>query len=423
MLRGFLLFLVASPLLWAQAEKLAITHVTVIDCTGAPAKTDMTVLIAGDRIADLGPSAVAAVPKDARVLEGKGKFLIPGLWDMHGHLSDATQTAFPLMILNGVTGVRDMGGKLSEIDTWRLEIKTGARIGPHIVRAGPFVDGPKEGVTNRLTVTTPEEARAAVLHLKQEGVDFIKVHNALPRDAFFALMDEAHKQHIPVAVHLPKGISSAEASDAGVASLEHTETLIESQLWRRGATAKDIDQALAELEGTEGTALFATFAKNGTWYVPTMVAYERGFVLWSNHAEDLVPRLEVHRKLVEIVRKMHKAGVRMMTGSDFSDWALVPGVDLHNELALFVEAGFSPLEALQAATKSPADFLGKGDSYGTVEKGKVADLVMLDFDPLEDISHTRKINTVILGGKPFVIPELESEVLRQTASKHVQKSR
>jgi imidazolonepropionase-like amidohydrolase len=407
--------------MWAQREKLAITHVTVIDCTGAPAKPDMTVLIVGDRIADIGSSAIVAVPKNARVLDGKGKFLIPGLWDMHGHLSDATQTAFPLLILNGVTGVRDMGGKLTEIDTWRSEIKAGTRIGPHIVRAGPFVDGPKQGVPNRLTAITPEEARSAVLQLKHEGVDFIKVHNGLPRDAFFALMDEAHKQHISVAIHLPKGIGAAEASDAGAASLEHVETLVEGQLWRPGATAKDIDQALAELEGTQGTALFSTFVKNGTWFVPTLVAYERGFVLWSNQPDALLPRLQVLRKGLEIVRKMHKAGVRMMAGTDFSDWALVPGIDLHNELALLVEAGFSPMEALQAATRNPAEFLGNGDSFGTIEKGKIADLVMLDADPLEDISHTRKINTVVLGGKPFVIPTLQSEVLRQAASKHGQR--
>jgi hypothetical protein len=172
-------------------------------------------------------------------------------------------------------------------------------------------------VPNRLTVVS-EEARSAVLQLKQEGVDFIKVHNGLPRDAFFALMDEGHKQYIPVAVHLPKDISAAEASDAGVASLEHAETLVESQLWRPGATAKDIDQALAELDGHKGpTALFSTFVKNRTWFAPTLVAYERGFVLWSNQPDALLSRLQVHRKLVEIVRKMHKAGVWMMAGFDF----------------------------------------------------------------------------------------------------------
>jgi imidazolonepropionase-like amidohydrolase len=401
-----------------QQSALAITHVTVIDCTGAPAEPDMTIVVVGDRITEISSSAVASIPKNAQVLDGSGKFLIPGLWDMHGHLSYATQTAFPLMILNGVTGVRDMGGDLTKIDAWRSEIDSGTRIGPNIVRAGPFVDGPKKGVFDRLTVTNAMEARAAVTRLKEEGVDFIKVHNALSRDAFVALMDEAHKQHIPVAVHLPQGIGAGEASDAGVASLEHAEMLVESQLLRPNATSKTIDQAVAELKGPQGTALFAKFVKNRTWYVPTLVAYQRGFALASGEPAQVQARVELFRNLVDIVSKMHKAGVRMMTGTDFSDWAIVPGVDIHNELALMVEAGFSPLEALQAATRNPAEFLGKTDSFGTIEKGKVADLVMLNANPLEDISATRQIHTVILGGKPFVVPELLSEALRHAASSH-----
>jgi imidazolonepropionase-like amidohydrolase len=172
-------------------------------------------------------------------------------------------------------------------------------------------------VTNRLTVRTPEEARQAVHTLK--GVDFIKVHNALPPDAFFALMDEARKEHVPVAVHLPQGVSSAEASDAGVASLEHMETVNESALWRKGATAKTVEQAVDENLGPAGQELFQRFVKNGTWYVPTLVAYERGFVLWSNDPESLKPRLDVHQKQIELVRMMHKAGVQIIAGSDFSD--------------------------------------------------------------------------------------------------------
>jgi imidazolonepropionase-like amidohydrolase len=279
----------------------------------------MTVVISGDRIAAIGAVADVQIPKGSLVVDATGKFLIPGLWDMHGHLTDATETAFPLLIMNGVTGVRDLGGDLAQIDRWRAEIQQGKRIGPHIIRAGPFVDGPKEGVSNRLTVRTPEEARQAVRQLKAQGVDFIKVHNALPPDAFFALVDEAKKEQLPVAAHLPKGVSSAEASDAGVSSLEHIETLNESALWRKGATAKTVEEALAENSGPQGEALFARFVKNGTWYVPTLVAYERGFVLWSNDPQALAPRMNVHMKQVALVAAMHKAGVRIMAGSDFSD--------------------------------------------------------------------------------------------------------
>ncbi|HWZ58235.1 MAG TPA: amidohydrolase family protein [Gemmatimonadaceae bacterium] len=399
-----------------QHDPLAITHVTVIDCTGAVPTPNATVVIASGRITAIGPSDSVTIPAGARVVDGSGKFLIPGLWDMHGHLTDATADAFPLLIMNGVTGVRDMGGDLAQIDRWRSEIAQGTRVGPHIIRAGPFVDGPKDA-THRLTVRTPAEARQAVHDLQAQGVDFIKVHNALPPEAFFALMDEARKAHIPVAVHLPRGVSSAEASDAGVASLEHVETVNESALWRKGATAKTVEQAVDENLGPAGQQLFARFARNGTWFVPTLVAYERGFVLWSNHPADLTPRLNVHKKQMQLVAMMHKAGVPIMAGSDFSDWALVPGVDLHNELALLVESGFTPLEALQTATLNPARFLGKTDTYGTIQVGRVADLVLLDANPLEDISHTRKINAVVLGGRFYPLASIMAKALISTDSK------
>jgi imidazolonepropionase-like amidohydrolase len=411
MCKSFLLFCLIYPLATtAQRDKeLAITHVTVIDCTGAAPEPNSSVIIANGHISVVGPSDRVTIPAGVRLIDGSGKFLIPGLWDMHGHLTDATEDAFPLLIMNGVTGVRDVGGDLAQIDRWRSEIDTGLRVGPHIIRAGPFVDGTKEGVSNRLTVRTPAKARQAVHNLKAKGVDFIKVHNALPPEAFFALMDEARKEHIPVAVHLPKGVSSAEASDAGAASLEHIETISESALWRKGATAKTAEQAVDENLGRAGQELFQRFAKNGTWYVPTLVAYERGFVLWSNDPESLKPRLDVHEKNIELVRMMHKAGVPIMAGSDFSDWALVPGVDLHNELALLVEAGFSPMEALQAATLNPAKFLGKTDTFGTIQVGRVADLILLSANPLEDISHTRKIDAVVLGGNFYPLAAIRAQ--------------
>ena len=411
--RWFVFFsLVCSLSASAQKnDELVLTHITVIDCTGAAPRPNSAVVITGSQITAVGPQDSVSIPASARVVDGTGKFVIPGLWDMHGHLTDATEDAFPLLIMNGVTGVRDMGGDLTQIDRWRSEIASGARVGPHIVRAGPFVDGPKEGATNRFTVRTSQQARQAVHQLKAEGVDFIKVHNALPPEAFFALMDEARKEHIPVAVHLPKDVSSAEASDAGAASLEHIETINESALWRKGATAKTVEQAVEENLGTAGQELFQRFAKNGTWYVPTLVAYERGFVLWSNDPEALKPRLAVHQKQIELVRMMHQAGVLIMAGSDFSDWGIVPGIDLHNELALLVEAGFTPLEALQAATLNPAKFLGKTETFGTIQVGRTADLVLLNANPLEDISHTRKINAVLLGGKYYPLAAIKAQAL------------
>jgi imidazolonepropionase-like amidohydrolase len=405
---------------------LIITHVTVIDASGAPAKPEMTVVITNSRIAALGKTGEVRLPKDARVLDASGKFLIPGLWDMHGHLTFPTENALALLIENGITGVRDMGGDLEKIDGWQKEIAAGRRLGPHIVRAGPFVDGPKPGAKDRLTVTNAAEARRAVDTLKLRGVDFIKVHNGLSRESFFAVADQARKQGIPLAVHLPsglwtrpgiEGVSVAEASDAGAKSLEHVEILLESALYRKGATAKTIEEAVAENSGEVGAALFARLVRNGTWYVPTLVAYYRGFALWSGNPKETEGSREIHQKHLKLVEAMHRAGVEIMAGSDFSDWALIPGVDLHNELALLVEAGFTPMEALQSATVKPAKFLGKLDSLGTIEIGKIADLVLLDANPLENISHTRKINSVIIGGNLIPISRLKDQFLNPAVAR------
>ena len=395
----------------AAVPELVINHVTVIDGTGAPAKPDQTVVVTGDRITASGKTGDVKAPEKSQVIDATGKFLIPGLWDMHGHLTDAGEGAISQLVLNGVTGVRDMGGNLELVDRLRDEIRKGKRVGPDIVRAGPFVDGSKPGVAHRLTVLTPDEARAAVATLKMKGVDFIKVHNGISKEAFLALSEEAKKYGLPLAVHLPLGMTSGELSDAGAKSLEHIETLFESVLRRTGATAKTIDEAYVELTGDAATAMFKKFVANGTWFDPTLVAYERGFVLWSNKPEAMGKRRPVQEKHIALVSAMHKAGVRLLAGSDFSDWALVPGVDLHNELALLVQAGLSPMEALQAATSGPAEFLGRREYQGTIELGRFADLVLLDMDPLESISHTRKINAVVLRGKLLRVAEMRDRIV------------
>ena len=384
---------------------LVITHVTVIDGNGGPAAPNMTVVIRGNRIAAI--DSTAAVPTGAQVIDGTGKFLIPGLWDMHGHLTDAGEGALPLLIENGVTGVRDMGGELAYVDRVRREIADGTRIGPHIVRCGPILDGPTES-KHHLVVNNPAEAVHAVDSLKQAGVDFIKVHTVISRESFFALMDEARKQGIRVAVHLPREVTIAEASAAGAASLEHIEMMIQSAAREGGPSIVRFKDALPWTTGEKGAAIFATLVENGTYYVPTIVAYERGFVLWGSDTTKVATRARAHGYQLGVVKEMHRAGVQMMTGSDFSDWALVPGIDLHNELALFVECGFTPLEAIQAATIKPATFLGMQDSLGTIEVGKTADLVLLDADPLEDISHTRKIRGVVVGGRWVPVMELRA---------------
>jgi imidazolonepropionase-like amidohydrolase len=401
-----LALLLALPHPVAAAAPIAIRHVTVIDA-GAPApRPGMTVIVSGRRISAVGAAGEVTVPRDARVIDGAGKFLIPGLWDMHGHLSDATESAFPLLVANGITGVRDLGGNLERIDRWRAEIARGTRLGPIIVRCGPFIDGPKDSKEDRLAITEPAAARRAVDSLAARGVDCLKVHNALPREAFFALLSEARKLKLPVAVHLPHGVTAAEASDSGAASLEHIETLIESAAYRPGATAKTWNDALSESLGEAGAKVFATFVRNGTFYDPTLAAYYRGFVHWWQGPEKLAKRRVALTKLIDLTGDMHRAGVQLLTGSDFSADSLSrrPGADLHQELAMLVEAGLTPLEAIKCATLNPARFLGMQDSLGTIEPGKRADLVLLGADPLANINHTRAIQAVFLGGRLIEVP-------------------
>jgi imidazolonepropionase-like amidohydrolase len=395
-----------------------IRNVTVIDCTGAKPESAMTVVVRNGRIAELGKAAGVKLPNGARIIDGSGKFLIPGLWDMHGHLTDAGEGALTQLIENGVTGVRDMGGDLALVQRWRREIERGTRIGPHIVAAGLMLDGPTKSQWH-VVANNEAEARAFVRSFKQRGADFLKIHIKLSRPAFYAAVDEAKKLGMPVAVHLPLAVSTAEASDAGVNSLEHVEMLVQSALAAQDSATKKLSDterfnaALDALSGDSAAALWARLVKNNTFYVPTLVAYERGFVLWYNKPQAMMIRRPIHWKQMDIVGAMHKAGVKVMAGSDFSDWALVPGVDLQNELTLLAETGFSPMEALQAATILPAQFLGKTADFGTVEVGKIADLVLLDADPMEDISQTRKIRAVILGGKYLDVVRMRNTLLQQ----------
>lgn len=420
------------------SRRLAITHVTVIDATGRAARPDMTVVIASERITQIGRSAEVRLPRGAQVVNGAGKFLIPGLWDMHMHLSLTTESTLPAFIANGVTGVRDMGGDLSQIDGWRKSIAAGLLIGPRIVRAGPLVDGPKKTAMFRLTVNNPTEARQAVVSLKQQGVDFIKVHNRVPRDAYFALADECRKQGITFVGHIPRGISAEEASEAGQRSIEHTETLIEAAVFQQGSTAKTPEQALDTYTAERRKTLFAMFVKNGTWYCPTLIEYrnfsfetdpsvlddprqrylasatkdyiDKFFPIQPRNTpvEQYAGRRAMFLKLLGLVGEMQRAGVGILAGTDPPARGVFPGFSLHDELALLVQAGLTPMEALQAATRNPAKFLGKLDSLGTIEKGKIADLVLLEASPLEDIHNTRRIAAVVFGGRLISKPELQT---------------
>jgi len=269
-----ILILGASPSARASPAALAITHVSVADGTGAPLQRDMTILIRGTHITAVGPAAATQVPRGARVIDGSGRYVIPGLWDMHVHLTVAGRMSVPLFPANGVTGVRDMGGDLAIIDGLRAEIERGTLLGPRIYRAGPFLDGPKKNALYRVTLRSADDARQAVDSLKQLGVDFIKVHSRVPRDAYFAVLAEARAQGLRVAGHLPRGISPSEAALAGQASIEHTESLLEGIHFADSTSQRHTSREdFALLSGTAADSLFAVFKRSGTSVDPTLIEY------------------------------------------------------------------------------------------------------------------------------------------------------
>ena len=402
---------------------LVLTHVAVVDPAGGPTQPDRTVIIRGGRIVRVEPSAGAAPEKSATVVDGRGKFLIPGLWDMHVHLSWATSGALPALVANGVTGVRDLGSNLAEIDDWRARIAAGVLVGPAIFRAGPILNG-KSFNKYQLVTGNPDQTRGVARALKFAGVDLLKVHRRMERESYFALIEEAKAQGLPVVGHIPMTVSPEEASDAGQA-IEHTETLFEGTFAAGLKENADLSDAIARFRAENGEKLFARFVRNGTRVTPALAAYrsillsidpaasedpnaryvagsvKREFAsrMGKGTPEEVAGTKRTLHELSEVVRQMRASGVTLMAGTDLAGPRVPPGFTLHEELALLVESGLSPVEALRSATTTPAAFLKASADYGSVEAGKRADLVLLDADPLADIRNTRKIRAVVLNGK------------------------
>jgi imidazolonepropionase-like amidohydrolase len=430
------------------SKPLEITDVTVINTTGEPAKPGQTIVVEGNRISQVGDVKKVHAPKGAQIVNGRGLYVIPGLWDMHVHVWETDRT-FPMFIANGVLGVRNMGGHLDELKHWRAQVVSGELLGPHMVISGPLVDGLNPAHSDHAVVVhDPAEGRAIVDSLKQSGVDFIKVFDNLTPDEYYAIADESKKVGLPFAGHLPKGVWASDASTAGQLSIEHLRGSLEE-------SSKNFDQIVhlndspptspaekaaraltslkLEVDGFDPERLknlAVLFVKNGTWQVPTLVA-ERIVPFLNDEATLNDPRLAyigrqdrkewndlrdrfmkdnppefwtLHRAAYQreltLTREYHRDGVSILGGTDTGGPPFViPGFDLHNELVALVDAGFTPMEALQSVTIDAAQFLGRADEFGAVANGKAADLVLLDANPLDDIHNTRKIRAVVVQGK------------------------
>jgi Amidohydrolase family len=436
---------------------LAITHVTVIDATGAAPQPDMTVLVVRDRIAAVSSSSSANLPSHTTVVDGRGKFLIPGLADMHVHLTGAGEPdgsrkfMIPLLIANGITSVRDMGGYLDSLLPLRHEIEEGKRLGPRIILAGPYLDGNPPAFQPSLVVTNAVQASDDVHDLKQRGVDFIKVQSNLSRDVYFKIAEAAKSEQISFVGHVPDRVTAAEASAAGQRSIEHLTGVLracsanEPKLMREQFLAatgqeKNVSSRVRQLDWdrellqsfseVQAHALIEEFLANGTWQTPTLILLQQDAYPSENLSATRDPRMKyVPREVLDrwmktaqqkaagaskreyslrkglmeksenVVGEMQQAGVKILAGTDTAAPFVYPGFSLHEELALLVQAGWTPMQAVQAATSGAAEFMGKSATQGTIEKGKVADVVLLDADPLGDIHNTSRIAAVVVRGK------------------------
>ncbi len=488
----FLLGLALPVVLVAQVNQpsrsapIVFTHVTVIDATGAPAQQDMTVVISGNRITEIGKKI--NVPKEAKVVDATGKYMIPGLWDMHIHIHRYDENA--LLLANGVTGVRLMNG-VPEYHKMRKEIENGDLLGPRYSIASRIMDGvdptgtkpppPEDNDAAGLAkewkqieggmaplafqVETAAQAEYAISRSKAEGADFIKIHDDLTRNGYFNLVNASKKAGFIFVGHLPTGVSATEASEAGQKSIEHLmgillgnssreDELRKESLEAMKQTGQERANRLYEIEREEvdsyspdkANALIAEFVKNHTWQCPTILP-EGGLKQELTEHADLLKYLpasmsaqwraqaakvaapsasvmevahRAHEELRKEVAMMQHAGVGILAGEDVGRPGLWAGFSLHDDLVEESAAGLTPMEVLQTATINPARFFGKEKEMGTVQKGKLADLVLLDANPLQDIYNTTKINAVVINGRLLDRRELDkmlNDVIATNAEK------
>lgn len=457
-----LLLLLAAPVRPDTVPPVVITHVTVITGRDGPPLFDQTVTIAGGRIRAVEPARGAHPPRGAVLVDGRDRYLLPGLWDMHTHLANRPmlregdrpapldrnrEYGLPLLLAYGITGVRDMAGDITVLSQWRADIAAGHLLGPRLVFTGrklgksPVVAGAPYPIASDADVLT------SVTRLREAGADFVKVDGLAAR-YYYRLFQAANAAGLSVVGHSSLELGAVKVAEMGQRSLEHLDGMVlacatdeagiradavaDLGWWRRQLARVGLSDPEANFRaryramlGTQDPArtdsILAILRRHETWQVPTLVmlrdirllapspalqAELRRFAAPENGAPppdvrwvgDTTLPHQLYRRELEILGRMIALGVPIMAGTDGPGGTRLPGPGLHDELALLVSAGMTPLQAIQAATREPARFLGALDSLGTVEPGKVADLVLLEADPLADITNTRRIHGVVVRG-------------------------
>ena len=420
---GLMIGLLAAQ---SAGQPWVITDVTVIDPRSGRITQHSNVVVNGAKITSIQPASVP-VPRGAHRIDGQGKFLIPGLWDAHVHLTKAGPLSLPLFVANGVTGVRDMGSDLREVTGWRSEIERGERVGPRILTAGPILESTaniarmkQEGTVEpvdriRMGVASAEEGRAVVTRLAGLGVDEIKMRTTPDEATFVAVAVEAKRRHLPFAAH-PVGTPRSMIS-AGLKSVEHFLAFPPLDALTRTERRALFDKMVEARMSYSNTMvnldpLFLPYeeakrrVEDSTGVVDPRRKYVCGYLIddWREQVEEgKSAPYEAFRKqlpnLYRDFREMREAGVQFLAGSDVGVLLMYPGFSLHDELQKLVDiVGFRPMAALRVATSGPAAYFGRESEFGSLEPGQTADLVMLDANPLVDIQNTQRIAGVMANG-------------------------
>lgn len=370
-----------------DAAAVALTNVTLIDGVSEQARPATTVIVSGDRIVALGPSVEVEVPADAQLIDGTGRFLIPGLFDAHAHLSYWGEDAIGRLVAAGVTSIRELGGDLDEIDLWKRAVEAGELVGPAMYWCGPFFEGPEGGDEYRIKVSNAAQVHQGAAALQYKGVDFFKIQPRIGHAEVEALIDEARAMGLYVVGHLPEGMSLLRASALGLRSIEHMSPYM-------------------DLDSESLDAVIAAFLENGTAVSPALFSMVAPI---QARGEDPAANARMQRAN-QIVARFHRAGVRILAGSNFAyrTWPQRPGTSMHGEMAALVAAGLSEMEVLRLSTSGAAAFLGVDDRSGSVRPGLSADLVLLNADPLADIANVARIEAVVLRGRLLERPYLDS---------------
>jgi len=416
----------------SHAPTLAIVGATLIDGTGAPPVADSAVVVHNGSIMASGPRAKVKIPKDATLIDAKGKFLLPGFWDMHAHFEQVEWG--PIYLAAGVTTVRDCGNEFEFITAVRDAIAQSRGLGPRLLLAG-IVDGAGPVALGMARVDTPDQARSWVDRYHAAHFQQMKIYSSVKLDELKIVADEAHRLGMTVTGHVPEGLNGFQAIAAGQDQINHIQYIADmmhppfpedmSRVERRKAIAN------LDLDSPDAHKALEYLKDHHTVVDPTLALFElftattaRTPASFELGVEKIAPELaqpltdveppserselfdKVFSKDIAIVGALHRAGVPIVAGTDQA----VPGHSLHREIELYVRAGFTPMEAIQAATIVPARVMGLEKESGTVEKGKRADLVLLTADPLVDIHNTRKVEYVISNGTMYHTAELWQSV-------------